>query len=178
MVTLRKTMTNVGPLLTRLKQKGFIIEQDRVRTVSARALPKTDKNERNILFFRAEGDLNQTNLLALVKEEEAQVHRNIQLSEGFANWRQDFLKKLSGYKHDEIVLFNSLPFRQQSLIQAVRDTLKAQRTVLVLTPEISQASHVAQFLQEPFGDRIGLYHGDLPQRARLQPVAIDSGRAI
>ena len=173
MVTLRKTMTNVGPLLTRLKQKGFIVEHDRVRTVSTRVSQKSNPLEADS-HPSSRGGLPhihqhlsaQTNLLALVKEEGDHFQRNIQQSEGFADWRQDFLKKLSGKKYEDILLFHSRPFRQQCLIQAVTDTLNAQRTVLLLTPEINQASHVAQTLHNQFGDRIGLYHGDLPQRAR------------
>jgi len=63
-------------------------------------------------------------------------------------------------------VFDSRPFRQQGLIQAVTATLHAQRAALVLTPEINQVSRVAQSLQDQFGDRIGLFHGDLPQRVR------------
>jgi len=122
MVTLRKTMNHVDPLLTRLKQKGFIVEHDRVRTVSTRVSQKSNQLETESHPSRR-GSLQQTNktlsaqtsLLAVVKEEEGHFHRNSQPSEGLADWRQDFLKKLSRKKHEEILVFNSRPFRQQCL---------------------------------------------------------------
>jgi primosomal protein N' (replication factor Y) len=173
LATLRKTIKNVAPLLTRLKQRGLIVEHDRVRSFSTPASKKSahlvsesHPSTRRDVPPTIKKLSPQTNLLVLVKEEEDQFNTNLQHIEGFATWRRDFLKKLSRKKYDELLVYDAWAVRQRCLVQAVTDTLRAQRAVLVLTPEINQASRIAQSLQDQFGDRIGLYHGDLPQRDR------------
>lgn len=171
--TLRKSLEDISPLLTRLKHKGWVVEQDRVRTLhtpGSQSLAQLVSEEYPQRVHGGQHKLerrpSQGNGLVLVKEEEDHSQKNGYSSEDLASWRDRVLSGLSSKQYDEFLVYDSGSFRQQHLLQIVSDTLNAQRAALILTPEINQASLLVQTLKNEFGERIGLFHGDLPQRIR------------
>ena len=175
MATLRKTIKNIGPLLSRLRQKGLIVEHDRIRNIShpvspkaGRVPPQPSHSPRVIAQRESTSSFTHEPPLVVVEDEADPVQQSIQNQEGFATWKEEFLKKLSGKRNEEILVYDSWVNRQEYLSQAVTATLNARHAVLVLTPEIDQASAIAQTLRDQFGDRLGLFHGGLPQRDRTR----------
>ena len=173
--TLRKTIKNLGPLLTRLRKKEFIIEQDRIRNISTPVSPKPDhlasvsfSPSKQIIQQEGNLTLDQEDLLPLVREEGRHCNKAIKHLEDLGAWTSEFLKKLSSKSYNEILVYESSDIRQRCLIEAVCQTVHANRTALILAPEIDQVSQVSLTLRGQIGDRVALFHGDLSQRDRYR----------
>ena len=175
LATVRKTFKDVGPLLTRLKQKGWIEERERVRGVtpgvsgtsnrppsSKASLNPWDAQNKSV---HGTASRNHEVIRKAVIEQPA---RSSHHRDSLTSWSSSFLQSLAMQRYDEFLVHDCWPFHQRCLLEAVGGTLKAHRSALIITPEINQASQLVAILGDQYGDRIAMFHGDLSPRVRIQ----------
>ena len=173
LATFRKTMKDVGKSLNRLTHKGWIEKSERVRSA-----PITVSERPNILPARlgpsrlkdpperSGHEARPRDRVASLKSNHPPSEESVHHFERFTSWKHAFLESLECRQYEEFLVHESSHFRERYLSIAIEETLTAQGSVLILTPEVHQASELVGKLQNQFGNRIGLFHGGLPPSVR------------
>ena len=156
LATLRKTFKDSGPSLTRLKQKGWIEERDRVRHGNSSVSGENDK--------------------ALVQSRESIQKKSIESKRKFSHPQNivtpcthSIIQSLSSQNFNEFLVDDPDFLAHECLWASVIGTSDVHRSVLIITPEVNQVSRLADFLVDRCrDDRITMFHGDLTPRVRTQ----------
>ena len=165
LATVRKNFKDVGTTLARLKQKGWIEEIDRVRHGNSGGSREHDTAPIQSLESLSKNRIKQPRLVSLPQN-------------SLVSHTNSILQSVSSQKYNEFLVHDSDFLTQECLLESVTGTLEAHRSVLIITPEINQATRLAGFLSHRCGDdRITMFHGDLAPRVRTQRWhAIGEGR--
>ena len=173
LATIRKTIKDVGASVTRLTRKGWIEKTERVRKVPIIVSGRPNNLSARIGHERLrdsdEGSGHEArpeDRVAALKDDHELSKQSVHHFERFTSWNHAFLKSLERRQYDEFLVHETSHFRERYLSIAVKETLTAQGSVLILTPEVHQALQLAEKLTDQFGNRIGLFHGGLPPSVR------------
>ncbi|MDT7043391.1 replication restart helicase PriA [Candidatus Nitronereus thalassa] len=156
--TLKKNIPTGSSTLTQLKRQKWV-EEVHLYSVPSRSEPPTALSE------RTPSDLD--------KKDSAKGTEPID----HPPWWKNFQRHLSQPSFGEFFTNTKGQGFTSLLVHSIQETLKQQRTVLVILPDIFQARACAHTLQEKLGINIGLYHSGMPDPLRMKEwQAIQRGR--
>lgn len=175
---LRHTMPGrLDSTLRRLKQRGLVSEEPGSGVVHARSKPHKED-------LRGESTPSPKERL-----DRGFVPPSSQASQISAHRDWPLIQKaIASFEHRTFLLEGSRPSRQTWFMAASSETLARGRSVLVVTPEIRRATHLASLAASSWPDRVSLLHSDLllPQRkdawqdirAGMKPIVVGTRSAI
>lgn len=180
-VTLRNIVENLDPALTRLKRQGWLNESYSIGPFRSTTDPggsSIPRTEIQTPTARKSGE-EQTHLfqtsLTLSSSQQRRVSENS--SEPLPSWWDTFQHGIALPQFQEFLVSNPWARDLNVLFQAVEETLRQGKSALLVSPDISRASEIAQFFRAEWGDQVGLFHSGLPEATKqARWVAMSRGQ--
>jgi len=159
---------NLAPVLARLRRQGLINESYSIRPIKSMTGPRESSltgvqtrtarksgGEQTHLF---QTSLNQSSAKKPLASEYS--------SEPLPLWWDTFRHGIAQTRFQEF--FVSKPWARDLtvLCKAAEETLRQGKSALLISPDISRASIIAQFLRAQWGDQVGLFHSGLPEATK------------
>lgn len=180
--SLRRAMPGrLDATLRRLKQRGLISEEPVSGSAHARSKPHPEDPRVSAAPSREE------RLDRVVASATFQASPQASPISVHSDWTR-VREAISSFEHRTFLLEGSRPSRYAWFIAASSETLARGRSVLIVTPEIRHAGHLAALATASWPDRVTLLHSDLPLsrrkdlwhsiRAGSTPVVVGTRSAI
>lgn len=168
--TLGNLVNNLNPVLAQLKRQGFIHETYSITPFKNTSPPRPSSKpslETQIPTVTIErGTQTQLFQSSLRHSPSPEGTASPHSFDPLPTWWEAFQHGLGLSQFHEFLVSTPWARNLNLLGQAVEETLRQGKSALLISPDISRASIIADFFRRTWGNQVGLFHSDLPEATK------------
>ena len=180
--TLDQVVTNLDPVLARLKRQKLVNECYSIRPFRDTAEPMEStrpvSGAQNQTKRGSSGDLFPFFNLSLSQSHSQWGSASPPSIDSLPSWWDTFHEGLAKNQFQEFLVSTPWARDLNVLRKTVEETLKLRKSALLISPDIHRASLIAQFFRAAWGNQVGLIHSDLPEsKKQAEWIAMSRGQS-